>query len=145
MKKIIYTIIAIMQIAIIVGSFIIQYLTNIKAGVMHHVYFKRYVFENGIFSNSNIKIESNILIVISLILLIFSIYIFLNKKNMKFLKIQLLIAIVVALSLYIIINSNYFISKLAYHYFIIAFASTLGIQIIIIFLNYVSNLIKNKI
>lgn len=142
MKKIIYTIIAIMQIAIIVGSFIIQYLTNIKAGVMHHVYFKRYVFENGIFSNSNIKIESNILIVISLILLIFSIYIFFNKKNMKFLKIQLVIGIIVALSLYIIINSNYFISKLAYHYFIIAFALTLGIQILIILLNYISNFIK---
>ncbi|MEN2256462.1 hypothetical protein AAIB48_01300 [Paraclostridium benzoelyticum] len=142
MKKIIYTIIAIMQIAIIVGSFIIQYLTNIKAGVMHHVYFKRYVFENGIFSNSNIKIESNILIVISLILLIFSIYVFFNKKNMKFLKIQLVIGIIVALSLYIIINSNYFISKLAYHYFIIAFALTLGIQILIILLNYISNFIK---
>ncbi len=142
MKKIIYTIIAILQIAIIVGSFIIQYLTDIKAGVMHHVYFKRYVFENGIFSNSNIKIGSNILIVISFILIIFNIYIFLKKKNMKFLEVQLIIGLLVALSLYIIINSNYFISKLAYHYFIIAFALTLGIQILIILLNYISNFIK---
>lgn len=142
MKKIIYTIIAILQIVIIVGSFIIQYLTNIKAGVMHHVYFKRYIFENGIFSNTNIKIQNNILILISIVLIIFSTYIFLKKKNMKFLKVQLIIGMVVALSLYIIINSNYFINKLAYHYFIIAFALTLGIQILIVLLNYISNFIK---
>lgn len=142
MKKIIYTIIAIIQIAIIAGSFIIQYLTDIKAGVMHHVYFKRYIFENGIFSNANVKIENNILILISFVLIIFSLYIFLKKKNMKFLKIQLLIGMGVALSLYFIINSNYFISKLAYHYFIIAFALTLGIQILIILSNYISNFIK---
>lgn len=142
MKKTIYTIIVIFQVTIIVGSFILQYLTNIKAGVMHHVYFKKYLLENGIFSSENIKMGSSILILISLILIIFSIYIFLKKKNMKFFKIQLLIANILILSLYFVINGTYFINKLAYHYFIIAFALALTIQILVILLNYILILSK---
>ena len=48
--KILYILTLIIQVGIVIGTFVVEYLTNKKAGVMHHVYYRRYQFENGIFS-----------------------------------------------------------------------------------------------
>ena len=53
--KILYILTLIIQVGIVIGTFVVEYLTNKKAGVMHHVYYRRYQFENGIFSQSNIN------------------------------------------------------------------------------------------
>ena len=50
--KILYILTLIIQVGIVIGTFVVEYLTNKKAGVMHHVYYRRYQFENGIFSQS---------------------------------------------------------------------------------------------
>lgn len=47
--KILYILTLITQVGIVIGTFVVEYLTNKKAGVMHHVYYRRYQFENGIF------------------------------------------------------------------------------------------------
>lgn len=131
LKNILYTVTLIIQSIIIVGVFILQYLTNKKAGVLHHVYYRNYQFQNSIFSEINISIQKVGVIVFIVLLLLMLIYI-INKKKSKFYIIQVLIGLLLSLLLYLVIISNYFISKVAYHYFIIAFALVLIIQIIVI-------------
>ncbi len=135
LSNIIYRLVAFIQSAIIVATFILQYLTNKKAGVMHHVYYKKYQFETGIFSPENLQIQkiiSIILIIISLVLLAY----FMKKRVSKFFKVQLVITIILSVMLFIVMNSGYFASKLAYHYFIMAFALVLLIQVLVSVFSY---------
>ena len=67
--KILYILTLIIQVGIISATFIIEYLTNKKAGVMHHVYYRRYQFENSIFSQSNINTQKIILMILIAIFL----------------------------------------------------------------------------
>ena len=135
LKSMGYALLNFVQLAIIVAVFVIQYLTNKKAGVMHHVYYKKYQYEKGIFSPENLQTQKMISIVIAILLLALFIYI-IKKKNTKFFKIQVGIAEILSIMLYVVISSEYFASKLAYHYFIMAFALVLVIQIFIVVLSY---------
>ena len=135
LSNIIYRLVAFIQSAIIVATFILQYLTNKKAGVMHHVYYKKYQFETGIFSPENLQIQkiiSIILIIISLVLLAY----FMKKRVSKFFKVQLVITTILSVMLFIVMSSGYFASKLAYHYFIMAFALVLLIQVLVSVFSY---------
>ena len=135
LSSIIYRLVASIQSVIIVATFIIQYLTNKKAGVMHHVYYKKYQFETGIFSPENLQIQkiiSIILIIISLVLLAY----FMKKRVSKFFKVQLVITTILSVMLFIVMSSGYFASKLAYHYFIMAFALVLLIQVLVSVFSY---------
>ena len=135
LRNIIYRLVAFIQSAIVVATFILQYLTNKKAGVMHHVYYKKYQFETGIFSPENLQIQkiiSIILIIISLVLLAY----FMKKRVSKFFKVQLVITTILSVMLFIVMSSGYFASKLAYHYFIMAFALVLLIQVLVSIFSY---------
>lgn len=135
LSSIIYRLVASIQSVIIVATFIIQYLTNKKAGVMHHVYYKKYQFENGIFSPENLQVQkiiSTILIIIFLVLLAY----FMKKRVSKFFKVQLVITTILSIMLFIVVSSGYFASKLAYHYFIIAFSLVLVIQVVVTMFSY---------
>ena len=116
-KKILYPIIVIIQTILWIGVIAIQYLTNKKAGVMHHVYYRRYQFENGIFSQSNINTQKTILIIFIAIFLVLAIMALRSKRN-RFFKIQSILTLLISLILYIVMSSSYFINMLAYHYFI---------------------------
>jgi len=135
LKSIGYALLNFVQLAIIVAVFAIQYLTNKKAGVMHHVYYRKYQYENSIFSPENLQTQKMISIVISILLLALFIYI-IKKRNTKFFKVSVAIATILSIVLYVVISSEYFASKLAYHYFIMAFALVLVIQIFIVMLSY---------
>lgn len=79
-----YILTLITQAGIVIGTFVVEYLTNKKAGVMHHVYYKRYQFENSIFSQSNISIQKIILIILIAIFLILAIMALRSKRNRFF-------------------------------------------------------------
>lgn len=129
--KILYLLIAFIQVITIAGVFIVQYLTKKKAGVLHHIYYRKYQFESSIFSQENISLQK--IIVIAIIVLFIAICIFAIKKSKsRFYKIQTAVGLGLSLILYFVITSNYFISKVAYHYFIMAFALVLIIQIIVV-------------
>lgn len=135
LSSIIYRLVAFIQSVIIVATFIIQYLTNKKAGVMHHVYYKKYQFENGVFSPENLQVQkiiSMILIIIFLVLLAY----FMKKRVSKFFKVQLVITTILSIMLFIVMSSGYFASKLAYHYFIMAFSLVLVIQVVVTMFSY---------
>src|SRR5699024_6325490 len=138
--KILYILTLIIQVGIISATFIIEYLTNKKAGVMHHVYYRRYQFENSIFSQSNINTQKIILIIFIAIFLVLAIMALRSKRN-RFFKIQSILTLLISLILYIVMSSSYFINMLAYHYFIMAFALVLVIQVLVLFVTW---LIDNK-
>ena len=121
--KILYILTLITQVGIVIGTFVVEYLTNKKAGVMHHVYYRRYQFENGIFSQSNISTQ--ILAIMAL-----------KSKRSRFFKIQSILTLLISLILYIVMSSSYFINMLAYHYFIMAFALVLMIQVLVLFVTW---------
>ena len=120
--KILYILTLIIQVGIVIGTFVVEYLTNKKAGVMHHVYYRRYQFENGIFSQSNINTQKTIMA--------------LRSKRNRFFKIQSILTLLISLILYIVMSSSYFINMLAYHYFIMAFALVLVIQVLVLFVTW---------
>lgn len=135
LRKLLYILTLIIQIGIILGVFILQYLTKKKAGVMHHVYYRKYQFENSIFSLDKIETLRIVFIIICIILLINLIYsIRANKK--KFYKIQSIIAFILSISVYIILVSKLFSNMIAYHYFIMAFILVLIIQLLILIFNF---------
>ena len=90
--KILYILTLITQVGIVIGTFVVEYLTNKKAGVMHHVYYRRYQFENGIFSQSNISTQKIILIIFIAIFLILAIMA-LKSKRSRFFKIHKYVSI----------------------------------------------------
>lgn len=135
LSSIIYILVAFIQSVIIVATFIIQYLTNKKAGVMHHVYYKKYQFENGVFSPENLQIQKIILIILIIIFLVLVAY-FMKKRVSKFFKVQLVITTILSIMLFIVMSSGYFASKLAYHYFIMAFSLVLVIQVVVTMFSY---------
>ncbi|RDY26349.1 hypothetical protein CHL78_013910 [Romboutsia weinsteinii] len=135
MKKVIkltlYILALILQISTLCGVFIVQYLTNKKAGVMRHVYSRKYQFENSIFSQQNISMLKVGSILAIILILIFLMYVIKNKKDL-FCKVQASITLIMSMAVYIVISSNYFSEKLAYHYFIMGFALVLLIQMIVL-------------
>lgn len=133
--KIFYILTLIIQVGIISATFIIEYLTNKKAGIMHHVYYRRYQFENSIFSQSNINTQKIILIIFIAIFLVLAIMALRSKRN-RFFKIQSILTLLISLILYIVMSSSYFINMLAYHYFIMAFALVLVIQVLVLFVTW---------
>lgn len=135
LSRIIYRLVAFIQSAIIVATFIIQYLTNKKAGVMHHIYYKKYQFENGIFSPQNLQVQKIISIILIIIFLALLAY-FMKKRVSEFFKVQLVITTILSVMLFIVMSSGYFASKLAYHYFIMAFALVLMIQVVVSIFSY---------
>ena len=123
-KKILYPIIVIIQTILWIGVIAIQYLTNKKAGVMHHVYFRKYQYSNSI------SIENlNILSIIALVFFIWFIYSIKAKKS-GFYKIQTIITSIMAIILILVIKLTFFQNLLAYYYFIMIGIIVLVIQIL---------------
>lgn len=130
-KGIIYAIALLIQVALIVTVFAIDYLTRKRAGVMRHVYTKRLQYEQGIFTQVNLIKHNIILIVLCILFTLLLIYA-IKRRRKIFTEIQITIGIMMSLLTIIVINSKYFIDMLAYPYFIIAFELALLIQTIII-------------
>ncbi len=128
--KLMYSLAAFIQLGLIVAVCVIQYLSDKKAGVMRHLYTRKMQFENTIFSLQNLEIQKIAVIVIGILLFILELYVIKNKKDI-FSKVQSILSVILSVALYLAISSSFFIDKLAYHYFIMAFAIVLVTQIII--------------
>lgn len=133
--KILYILTLIIQVGTVSATFVIEYLTNKKAGIMHHVYYRRYQFENSIFSQSNINTQKMILMILITIFFLLMIKTLKGKGN-RFFKIQSILTLLISLMLYIVISSSYFVNMLSYHYFIMAFSVVFTMQIFVFFVSY---------
>lgn len=128
LKKIIYPLIVFIQAALWCAVIAIEYLTNKKAGVMHHVYFKRYEYSKSI-SSESLYILLIIALVLALLFFIWFIYLIKSNKN-KFYITQTIITGVMAIILALVIKLKFFENLLAYYYFIMIALIVLVIQII---------------
>lgn len=135
LNKIAYSFASFIQLALIVGVFIINDLTGKKAGVMHHVYYKRHQYEQGIYSLQNLLWQKTLGIVLGIIFVIILMYA-IKKRKSTFYKLQIFLAAIISFLIYLIISNNSFINMLAYPYFIMAFELVLLIQIIIVAIMY---------
>lgn len=130
-KKIFYIFAVLIQASLICSVFILNSLSDEKAGVMHHIYYKRYEYEQSIYSKSNLKIQSIIAIIIC-ILLVGLLVLAIKKRQNTFYSIQIALGLIEGIFVCFVINSSFFIDMLAYPYFIMAFEIVLSIQILII-------------
>lgn len=129
-KTIVYTVALIIQLFLIFAVFKLNSLAEIKGGLMHHIYYKRYEYEQGIYSAANLNLHSNILLIIAILFIVFVILAIKNKKSI-FYKIQFSLVTVLAIVTYYVIHSSIFIDMLAYYYFVMVFEIDLIIQIFI--------------
>ncbi|EGT3617669.1 hypothetical protein FHH43_15795, partial [Clostridium perfringens] len=100
LKKIIYPLIVLIQAILWCGVITIQYLTNKKAGVMHHVYFKKYEYSKSI-SSEKLYALAIIALILALLFLIWFIYLVKTRKN-SFYKIQTMITVIMAIMLILV-------------------------------------------
>lgn len=136
MKKILYILGLTTQLALIIGVFYTESLTKKKAGVMHHVYYRKVQYEQTIFSESNMNIHRIVIagaIAISIVFLLKA----LKKNSSKFHMVQSLAGLLLSVSTLFI--TYQFSDKIAYYYFIMAFEAATAIQMIVLFF-----LIRNR-
>ncbi|NEZ46748.1 hypothetical protein FDF74_05895 [Clostridium niameyense] len=129
-KAILYTMALIIQLFLIFTVFKLNSLAEIKGGLAHHIYYKRYEYEQGIYSTTNLNLHSNILLIIAILFIVFVILAIKSKKSI-FYNIQFSLVTVFAIVTYYVIHSNTFIDMLAYYYFVMVFEINLIIQILI--------------
>lgn len=140
LEKILYSIVLLLQSLTIISVILIEYLTKKKAGVMHHVYFRKYEYSK-IIGDEKLKYLSIIAISLAIILFILLYLIKLNRD--LFYKIQISLVGILSIILSLIIRLSFFKELLAYYYFILAFISLIIIQIIwVLILSILKNLKK---
>lgn len=126
--KIIYPLIILIQISMWVGVSIIQSMTKTSAGVMHHIYFKRYEYSNILTSNKlNTLLISTLVLAVAFLAITF--YVVKNKKGV-FCILQTIITTIMAVILILVIKLPFFLNLLAYYYFIMVGATTFLIQLL---------------
>ena len=127
-KKAVCVISAMLQVAMIGAVFVINDLTDKKAGVMHHIYYKRHQYESGIYSATSLNWQVLMAALLGVIFTVIFIRAAKSKSGALY-KSQSAVAAVVGLSVIFVIKSSFFIEMLAYPYFIMAFEIAMGIQI----------------
>ncbi|KDR96585.1 hypothetical protein SAMN02745945_00167 [Peptoclostridium litorale DSM 5388] len=127
-KKAVCVISAMIQVVTIGAVFVINDLTDKKAGVMHHVYYKRHQYESGIYSTANLNWQVIVAALLGVVFTAIFIHAVKLKKGM-FYKSQSALAALVGFSVIVVIKGSFFIDMLAYPYFIMAFEIAMGIQV----------------
>lgn len=130
-QKGLYIIALFIQSISVIAVLVLQYLTGKKAGVMHHIYYRKYQYEQTFFSPENIRNYSIVVIVIAIIAAYICIKAF-KKNKSNWTKSQHMALLINILILLYIMNSSFFKALVSYHYFIMAFGLVTLIQIIIV-------------
>jgi hypothetical protein len=130
-QKLLYFLLLVIQIGLVTAVFVVNYLSGIKAGVYRHVYTRRMQYMEGLYNPTSIQWQS--LLVVGLCI-IFFILLFSSIKERRslFYKVQIILAILLSFFIIIVMNSELFITMMAYPYIIIVFEITLAIQLIIV-------------
>jgi hypothetical protein len=130
-QKLLYFLLLVIQIGLVTAVFVVNYLSGIKAGVYRHVYTRRMQYMEGSYNPTSIQWQS--LLVVGLCI-IFFILLFSSIKERRslFYKVQIVLAILLSFFIIIVMNSELFITMMAYPYIIIVFEITLAIQLIIV-------------
>ena len=130
-QKLLYFLLLFIQVGLMIAVFAVNYLTGTKAGVYRHVYTKRMQYMEGFYNPTSIQWQS--LLVASFCILLFILLLFSIKKRWSMCyKVQIVIAILLSLFVIIVMNSEFFITMMAYPYIIIVFETVFAIQLMVI-------------
>jgi len=126
-----YAIAALIQLALVAAVVQLNSLTTKKAGVMHHVYYMKDKYAQGIYSPANLRLQSIAIIAIAVLAVGLVVWSFRHKKSLFF-KVQAALAAALGVTVWYVVNGGFFKSLLTYPYFIMAFEIVLAIQILIL-------------
>lgn len=132
-RKVAYSFALTFQLLLITAVIVVNWLTSKKAGVMHHVYYRRYQYEQGIYSEDSLLLQSIVILILG-VLLITLLFRAIKRNRSLFFLIQIGIAVALACCLIYVINSQFFIGMIAYPYFIMVIELVLAIQILVVIL-----------
>lgn len=134
MRKIIFTILTIIQIGLMIAVKVVQDLTTKKAGVNHHLRFYKTKYNNQIFTSENVSMMKVALILISILLLILLI-IKIYKKKQKLQKyLDIILGVLCCGAIWWMLSSSKAMALLVYPYMVFATYIILILQIIKILL-----------
>ena len=130
-QKLLYFLLLFIQVGLVIAVFVVNYLSGTKAGVYRHVYTRRIHYMEGLYNSTSIQWQS--LFVAGLCILLFILLFSSIKKRMDlFYKIQIALAILLSFFVFIVMNSEFFSTMMAYPYIIMIFEIVLAIQLIVV-------------
>jgi hypothetical protein len=130
-QKLLYFLLLFIQIGLVTAVFVVNYLSGTKAGVYRHVYTRRMHYMEGLYNPTSIQWQS--LFVAGLCIILFILMFFAIKKRVNlFYKVQIALAILLSFFVFVVMNSQFFITMMAYPYIIMIFEIVLAIQLIVV-------------
>jgi len=130
-QKLLYFLLLFIQVGLVTAVFVVNYLSGIKAGVYRHVYTRRMHYMEGLYNSTSIQWQS--LFVACLCILLFILMFFSIKKRVNlFYKVQIALAILLSFFVFVVMNSQFFSTMMAYPYIIMIFEIVLAIQLIVV-------------
>jgi hypothetical protein len=130
-QKLLYFLLLFIQVGLVTAVFVVNYLSGTKAGVYRHVYTRRMHYMEGLYNPTSIQWQS--LLVACLCILLFILMFFAIKKRVNlFYKVQIALAILLSFFVFVVMNSQFFSTMMAYPYIIMIFEIVLAIQLIVV-------------
>ena len=130
-QKLIYCFLLLIQVGLIIAFFVVNDLSGKKAGVYRHVYTRRMQYMEGLYNSTSIQWQSLFVACLGILLLIL-LFSSIKKRRGLYYKVQIVLAILLSFFVIIVMNSEYFMTMMAYPYLIIVFEITLAIQLIVV-------------
>ena len=130
-QKLLYFLLVFIQFGLVIAVFVVNYLTGIKAGVYRHVYTRRMQYMEGFYNPNSIQWQS-LLVACFCIILFILLFSSIKRRMDLFNKVQIALAIFLSLFIIIVMNSEFFITMMAYPYIIIVFEIVFAIQLMVI-------------
>ena len=130
-QKLLYFLLLLIQVGLVTAVFVVNYLSGIKAGVYRHVYTRRMHYMEGLYNSTSIQWQSLFVACLGILLLIL-LFSSIKKRMGLYYKVQIVLAILLSFFVIIVMNSEYFMTMMAYPYMIIVFEITLAIQLIVV-------------
>ena len=130
-QKLLYFLLLFIQVGLVIAVFVVNYLSGIKAGVYRHVYTRRMHYMEGLYNSTSIQWQS-LFVACLCILLFILLFSSIKKRGACFTKFKLSLAILLGFFVIIVMNSQFFITMMAYPYIIIVFEIVLAIQLIVV-------------
>ena len=139
-QKLLYFVLLFIQVGLIIAVFVVNYLAGTKAGVYRHVYTRRMQYMEGFYNPNSIQWQS-LLVACFCIILFILLFSSIKRRMDLFYKVQIALAILLSFFIIFVMNSEFFITMMAYPYIIIVFEIVFAIQLMVVI---VLSLIKSK-
>ena len=130
-QKLLYFLLLFIQVGLVTAVFVVNYLSGIKAGVYRHVYTRRMHYMEGLYNSTSIQWQSLFVACLCILLLILMVFAIKKRVNL-FYKVQIALAILLSFFVFVVMNSQFFSTMMAYPYIIMIFEIVLAIQLIVV-------------